>query len=214
LRKHFEFAAFECADYGFIVKTSIFLIPSLAVFSVFVSLAVSSASADQITLLNGDVLNGKVLAMTTNSLELQDDSLGRLTLSRAKVSNITFGAVVLLPATAPVLQNQASPQPNSFSDLQALSHEIREHSNLVQEVEAQVLGSSASPAAVNKFNDLIDELGSGQMDMNGLRSEAQSAADQLQEYKKEMGPDAGEEVNGYLSILNGFLRETSPTNGP
>lgn len=156
--------------------------------------------------------------MTTNTLVLQDESLGTLTLSRVKVSNITFGSVAKAQATLQGnsisdLRDQASPQPNSFPDLQALSHEIRAHSNLVQEVEAQVLGSSASPAAINKFNDLIDELGSGQMDMNGLRSEAQSAAVQLQEYKKEMGPDAGMEVNGYLSILNSFLRETAATNG-
>jgi hypothetical protein len=213
MRKHFQFAAIGCADYRLIVKTSFALRTFRAVFSIFVFLMVSSsASADQITLENGDVLNGKVLSMTTNSLVLQDDSLGILTLPRLKVSNITFGAVAFRSAKA-LTQDQASPQANSFSDLQALSHEIREHSNLVQEVEAQVLGSSASPAAINKFNDLIDELGSGQMDMNGLRSEAQSAADQLQEYKKEMGPDSGEEVSGYLSILNSFLRETSPTNG-
>jgi hypothetical protein len=228
------------------MKTAISFLAFLA-FSVAV--AVSSASADQIMLLDGDVLNGKVLAMTTNSLVLQDGSLGTLTLPRDKVSNITLGAVAaalppLVSANTPAsqanslsdlrplgtlgLQGQASLAPagagtpsagqtssqlNSSSDLQAIAHEIGEHSNLVQEVEAQVMGSSASPEAANKFNELVNELSSGQLDMNGLRSQAQSAADQLQEYKKEMGPDAGKEVDGYLTILNGFLRETAPTNG-
>jgi hypothetical protein len=190
--------------------------------AVFLGFAMSSASADQVTLRNGDILNGKVLAMTTNTLTLQDESLGTLILSRARVSNITLGtaAVALPPLASPqmnsVLPNtgQTSSRASSASDpeLTAMLHEIREHSNLVQEVEVHVLGSSASPAAMNKFNEILDELSSGQMDINGLRSEAQSAADQLQEYKKEMGPDAGEEVNAYLSILNGFLRETAPTN--
>lgn len=190
-----------------------------ATIAVSFGVAIPSARADQITLRNGDVLNGKVLNMTTNSLVLQDDSLGDLTLPRAKVANITFGA-----ATAGATQNalsdpatsQTSPgaQTNSFSDLKAIAQEIREHSNLVHEVEAQVLGSSASPAADSKFNEILDELSSGQMDMNGLRSQAQSAADQLQEYKKEMGTDAGEEVDAYLAILNSFLRETAPTNSP
>jgi len=86
---------------------------------------------------------------------------------------------------------------------------IGDQSNLVQQVEAQVLGSSASPAAVNKFNELLDGLSTGKIDMSELRAEAQSAADQLQEYKKEMGPDAGEEVNSYITVLNHFLNETA-----
>jgi hypothetical protein len=181
-----------------------------------VGFSASSACADQVTLQNGDVLNGKVLAMTTNSLVLQDDSLGTLTLSRLKVSNITFGAVRVSagdvrPLGAPGLQANANSALDS--DLRALSQEIRDHSNLVQQVEAQILGSSASPAADSKFNEILGELSSGQMNMNGLRSEAQSAADQLRDYKKEMGSDAGEEVDAYLSVLNTFLRETAPTNG-
>jgi hypothetical protein len=203
---------------------------SLAAF-LSLGFAVSSSSADQITLRNGDVLNGKVLSMAANTLVLQDDSLGTLTLPRLKVANITFGTVA---ATATAMRPgamvlsftnnvQASPkigsqpQPNSASapgsDLQAMAREIQNHSNLVQEVTAQVLGSSASPAAVDKINELLDGLSSGQLDMNGLRSQVQSAADQLRDYKKQMGSDAGEEVDAYLAILNTFLNETAPTNG-
>ena len=89
---------------------------------------------------------------------------------------------------------------------------IRDQSNLVQQVEAQVLGSSASPEAANKFNELLDGLSTGKIDMSELRAQAQSAASQLQEYKKEMGPDAGEEIDGYLAILNNFLQETGQSN--
>jgi hypothetical protein len=227
----FPFAAFGGADYGSIMKTSISFMISLGVgafSSVFLFISVSSASADQVTLRNGDVLNGKVLAMTTNTLTLQDDTLGTLTLARVKVSNITFGtAAMAAPAVAPGFAiNSALNQPadagtpntqaNSVADsaLRAIAREIGEHSNLVQEVEAQVMGSSASPEADSKFNEMLDELASGKLDMNGLRAQAQSAADQLQEYKKELGPDAGEEVDGYLSILNHFLNETSSTNSP
>jgi hypothetical protein len=199
------------------VKKSICFITSLAAC---LSLGVAVSSADQITLRNGDILNGKVLAVTTNTLVLQDDSLGTLTLPRARVSNITFGAVAAVmppPATSFANPVQAAPklasQANSASDLQMMFHEIRQHTNLVQEVEAQVLGSSASPEAINKFNDLLDGLSTGQMDMNGLRAEAQNSVNELQEYKKQMGSDAGEEIDGYLYVLNKFLRETAPTNG-
>jgi hypothetical protein len=158
--------------------------------------------------------------MTTNALVLQDDTLGTLTLPRVRVSIIQFGTMAAaVPHLAMSFTNamRASPAPtarvNSSNDLQAMFQDIREHSNLVQAVEAKVLGSSASPDAVNKFNELLDGLSSGQLDMNGLRSEAQSAADQLQDYKKQMGSDAGEEIDGYLYILNKFLRDTAPTNG-
>ena len=179
------------ADYGDNVKK---LKASLIFLAIAVALGVTipSLSADQITLRNGDVLNGKVLSMTTNALVLQDDSLGTLALPRVKVSNITFGAVAaVLPPGATSLPNavQASPaskagstsEANSLSDLQAMLREVRQNSNLVQKVEAQVLGSSASPEAVNKFNELLDGLSTGQINLNGLRSEAQSAANELQE---------------------------------
>ena len=198
------------------MKTSIsFIICAFVVLSVVVS------SADQVTLHNGDILNGKVLAITTNTLVLQDESLGTLTLPRAKVSSVAFGALaVALPPLETSFTNAVQTSPklaatvNSPSDLQAMFQDIRSHSNLVQEVEAHVLGSSASPDAINKFNELLDGLSSGQLDMNGLRSQAQSAADQLQEYKKEMGSDAGEEIDAYLYVLNKFLRETASTNSP
>jgi len=168
---------------------------------------------------NGDVLNGKVLTVTTNILTLQNDNVGIITLSRAKVSNITFGTTaVKIPVPAVSVTNTVSasppenPQTNSMSDLQSMFRGIHDQSNLVQQVEAQVLGSSASPAAVSKFNELLDGLSTGKIDMNDLRNEAQSAANQLQEYKKQMGPDAGEEVDSYLAILNNFLQETAQSN--
>jgi ABC-type amino acid transport substrate-binding protein len=174
---------------------------------------------------NGDILNGKVLTVTTNILVLQDDNIGTLTLERAKVSNVTFGVVMqkaVIPITSVTntlsMPQSAESQTNSLSDLQGMFRGIRDQSNLVQQVEAQVLGSSASPEAVNKFNELLDGLSTGKIDMNDLRAQAQSAANQLQEYKKQMGPDAGEEVDGYLAVLNNFLQETaqpnSATNSP
>jgi hypothetical protein len=168
---------------------------------------------------NGDILNGKVLTMTTNTLVLQNDNLGTVTFLRAKVSNITLGTVMPKAFAPPATVTQAvsmppstGPETNGVPDLQGMFRGIRDQSNLVQQVEAQVLGSSASPEAVSKFNELLDGLSTGQIDMNGLRAQAQSAANQLQEYKKEMGPNAGEEVDGYLAVLNNFLQETAQAN--
>ncbi|HXC36249.1 MAG TPA: hypothetical protein VNV43_10265, partial [Candidatus Acidoferrales bacterium] len=95
------------------MKTSACLITFLAVF-LFIGIAVWSAFADQVTLQNGDVLNGKVLSMTTNALVLQDASLGTLTLPRAKVSNITFGMVAT--AAPPLVSSKLNSQANSALD--------------------------------------------------------------------------------------------------
>lgn len=177
--------------------------------------------ADQIVMQNGDTLYGKVLAMTTNTLVLEDENLGTVTLPRAKVSALVFGVAAAKPSSsaAPQLNvvslyqrpKTTAAQTNSDSDLAAMLRGVREHTNLIEQVEGQVLGS-ASPEAVNKFNQLLDGLSSGQIDMNGLRAQAQSAADELKQYKKDLGPEFGAEADSYLAILNNFLQETAPGN--
>jgi hypothetical protein len=175
-----------------------------------------TSRADEVVLQNGDMLNGAVLSMNTNSLVLQDDNLGTVTLSRAKITSVIFGKVkasapwVAAPANNLVVMHPYSaPETNSVSDLAAEFRGIRAQTNLIQEVQAQILGSSASPEAVNKFNELLDGLSTGKIDMNELRAEAQSAAEQLESFTNEMGPDASGEAEGYLAILNSFLRETA-----
>jgi hypothetical protein len=194
----------------------VIVMKSLAVAFLIAFCVVTFLRADQVTMQNGDLLNGKVLSMTTTALVLQNDNLGTITLPRAKVATVTLGTVAArAPLSAAssnniiVINKPKTAQENSPSDMQNMFRGIRDNTNLVQEVEAQVLGSSASPAAIDKFNELLDGLSTGKIDMNGLRAEAQSAVDQLQEYKKEMGSSAGEEVDGYLSILNHFLNETA-----
>jgi hypothetical protein len=188
---------------------------SIAVAFLIAFCVVTFSQADQVTMQNGDLLNGKVLSITTTALVLQNDNLGTITLPRAKVATVTLGTMATRaplsasPNNIVVINKPKTAPENSPSDMQNMFRGIRDHTNLVQEVEAQVLGSSASPAAIDKFNELLDGLSTGKIDMNGLRAEAQSAVDQLQEYKKEMGSSAGEEVDGYLSILNHFLNETA-----
>ena len=65
-----------------------------------------------------------------------------------------------------------------------------------------------SPEAAGKYDQMVNDLLSGKLDLNGLRREAQSSAKQLQDLKRELGPEADELLEGYLQILNGFLKET------
>ena len=59
---------------------------------------------------------------------------------------------------------------------------------------------------------MVNGLLSGQMNLNDVRREARSSADQLRELKKELGPDADDSLDGYLrgvgSISQGNCRRT------
>ena len=166
--------------------------------------------ADQVVMQNGDTLNGTVLSVSTNALILQNENLGKVSLPRAKVANIVFGSgmakVVSLPVPVP-----AAPRTSSAPDLTSALHRIREQTNLIQQVQSQVLGS-AGPGAIGKFNDLLDGLSTGKVDMNDLRAQALAAAEQLQSLKKDLGPGDSAEADSYLAILNDFLQETAPTS--
>ena len=189
----------------------------IALFAIFTLWFVQWVRADQVVLQNGDKLNGKVLSVTTNTLILQNDNFGSVTLPRAKVTAIIFGtrrATSPSPAVSPTrdpIHPAGATQTNSASDFVTAVRGIRDQSNLVQQVQAQILGSG-SPAAMNKFNELLDGLSTGKISLNDLRQQAQSAADQLRSLKKDLGPDADGGLDGYLAILNQFLEETASTN--
>jgi hypothetical protein len=173
-----------------------------------------SSHADQVVMQNGDDYNGKVLSVTTNVLILQNDNLGTAVLPRAKVAAVSFGAAVAAPPVAPAnnfsTSQPGAPATNLISDPAALRG-IRDQSNLVQLVQSQILGS-ASPDAVNKYNEMLDGLSTGKIDLNDLRQQAQSAADQLRSLKQDAGPDAAGDMDAYLAILDNFLHETAPGN--
>jgi hypothetical protein len=193
---------------------SIWLMPFFATFAWW---SVESLRADQVVMQNGDTLNGQVLSLTTNALVLQNDNLGNVTLPRSKVTNLIFGtgtatgsSPVASTTNSQIRQPVASPT-NSISDLSATFRGIRDQTNLIQQVQSQILGS-ASPEATDKFNELLDGLSTGQIDLNDLRQKAQSAAEQLRSLKKDLGPDASGEADSYLAILDNFLQETAPMN--
>jgi hypothetical protein len=67
--------------------------------------------------------------------------------------------------------------------------------------------ADADPAAKAKFDEMLGDLMSGKMTVADLRVQAKSAADQLRALKKELGPEADSTLDGYLSILESFLKE-------
>jgi hypothetical protein len=178
-------------------------------------LAVAGLRADQVEMQNGDRYLGKVLSLTTDKLVIQSDVLGKLTLPRDKVALITLGATttntVRVAASAPA---QVSPPPVALTstgpDVSLALRSLGSNTNIMEQVRGQLLAGAGADAN-KKFDELVGSMASGKLDLDGIRSEARSAASQLRALKKELGPDASEPLDAYLDILDNFLKEgTSP----
>jgi len=177
------------------------------------------ARADQVVMQNGDSLNGTILSVTTNVLVLKNENLGNATLPRTQIAAIVFGTGATKTAGSSPAPPVGVPMPgpaaaptNSAAEPAAIFRGLSDQTNLIQQVESGYL-ASAGPEAAGKFHELLDGLSTGKIDMNGLRAQAQSAANQLRSLKKDLGSDAGVELDAYLAILDNFLQETAPTNG-
>ncbi len=181
----------------------------------FLEASAPGLRADQVEMQNGDRYLGKVLSLNADTLFLQSPVLGTLRLPRSKVASVTFGTTnAVSQAPLPSSTNDLRHAPvlsttNANSDLTTALRQLRSNSNALQQVQSQFL-AGANAEANNKFNQLLGGLMNGTLDLNGLRAEARSAADQLRAAKKDLGDDAGGTLDTYLSVLENFLQETAP----
>lgn len=180
-------------------------------FSLAVTLgfgATFNTLADQVIMHNGDHYHGKVLSVSPTNVVLQSEVLGVLKLARSQVANVAMGVTAssnAVPAVSPA-------KTNAPSDLSAAVRQLSAQSNLVNQVRAQLL-TTANPEANQKFDQMLNDLGTGKMSVADLRAEAKAAAAQLREFEQEAGDDASGTVGLYLSILDGFLAETETPTG-
>lgn len=195
------------------------------------ALANNICRADQIEMLNGDRYVGRVLSLGSDTLVVQSEVLGTLKLRRGQISTITLSSVPAarggtnLNGTAPALtrSNAAArasmvARTNAHPELASAVRQLGDNSNMVQQVQQQLLGG-AGPEAQAKFNDLLSGLLSGKMDMDGLRAQAKSTLVQARSARKELGGDENASMlDSCLSILENFVKETDPgepsTNSP
>ncbi len=185
----------------------------LCVASVFCLLPLG-LHADQVVLQSGDRLNGQVLALTTNALVFQSDVLGKVSLPRNRVTRIAFVATAPTNGVPPAVAASSAAlatntSANSAPDLATVLRQLGSQTNLVQQVQAEQL-SAAGPEAQSKFRQLVGGLMTGRLTVADIRGEARSAADQLRELRKDLGPEVGDALDGYLAILDNFLQETAP----
>jgi len=178
-------------------------------------LAARWAAGDQVEMKNGDRYAGKVLTLSSNTIVLQSEVLGTLTLPRAKVASVTVGvspATNLAPSVA-TLQASALPVVRTNTPLEGAGPlgRLGADTNLIQQVQTQFL-NGAGPEAKAKFDELLGGLMSGKVSMNDIREQAKAAADQLRSLKQEQGNDPSGMLDSYLAILEKFIKDTAPSS--
>ena len=182
----------------------------------------SGLLADQLEMQNGDRLSGTVLTVSAGTVVLESEMLGKINVPRKNIAAVTFGANAVpakasssvMPAARPANRPAAIPLKTLFSTNVISSAAIRSpdiDTNVIRQVREQML--AGNPAAAAKFDEIANGLMSGKLDLDDLRREARTAADQLREFKRQ-DPEIGDALDAYLQVLDGFLNEPADTPSP
>ena len=192
---------------------------------IFIFIAASRLRADEVDMQNGDRYIGTVLSVSADAVVLKSEELGRITVPRKNVTAMAFGTNAVAPKAASDAAAVSSPTnlpaapltaelTGTNADFSAAYHNLAADTNIVAQIRQQML--AGNPAATGKFDEMVNGLLDGSLNMNDLRREAQSDEDQLRALKHDLGPDAGDSIDGYLDVLDAFLKEsdsaTAPTN--
>jgi hypothetical protein len=198
-------------SYALAMRTKILFISSGILF---LSVAVLRLSADEVDMQNGDRYFGKVLSVSADVVVLQSEVLGKINVPRKNVASLAFGTnavTAISVATNPPAALSAPAMTDTNSDFSTALRVSGADTNAIQSIREQML--AASPEAAGKYDEMVNGLLSGQLNVDDLRREAQSDADQLRALKRELGPDAGESLDGYLDVLDDFLKESNSAAG-
>ena len=173
--------------------------------------------ADQVEMLNGDRLSGKVLTMTAETVVLQSEVLGRVNVPRQKVASVAFhtntapdtatttSARIASPNISPGGNPPVALLPGNAAPAAPVGATAAD-TNIVRQIREQML--AGNPAAAAKFDALAEGFLSGQLNLNDIRREAKASADQLRELQR-LDPQVAATLDGYLQVLDNFLKESA-----
>jgi hypothetical protein len=184
----------------------------------FLFVVASRLLADQVEMQNGDRYLGRVLSVSADTVVFESEVLGKINVPRKKVASLAFGtnsapqaAASLTRVSAPTNLPSAAPLgalANTNADLSSALRNLNANTNFIRQVREQFL--TGSPEAGSKYDTMINGLLIGKLNLNDLRREAKSSADQLRALKRDLGPEADDPLDVYLEVLDAFLKE--PTN--
>lgn len=165
---------------------------------------VSFSQADVVECDNGDVYHGKVLSMDEKQVTLQNEIAGTLKIPRQRIVSLSFrekaapaaprAAAARLPGTNAVVRPGA----------------IQFDAAAVQKVQNEML-AGATPEAQQMFNDMVQGLASGKLNVADIQRQAQSTLKELRSMQSEFGDDeTADLLNSYAAILESFVRQAPP----
>jgi hypothetical protein len=167
--------------------------------------------ADSVQLVNGDMLNGRVVGLDEQQLRLESDVHGKLSIPRAKVVSITFGD--RKPAPAPVAAPAAANPLVPTSSVDDILKQLRAGAvgqNDVGEIQ-KMIPLLTNPDAFQYFSNKLSGLKDGSLSVQDIRKEALRARAMVKDLN--LGPEAEQALSPYLGILDRFLRESDPSRG-
>jgi len=186
--------------------------------AIFIFVAAPRLRADMMEMQNGDRYSGKVLSVSADTVVLKSEVLGKIVVPRKKVARLTLGTTIAAPkpatnvAQVAMSTNLPAAMPtaalaNTNMDLSAAFRNLGANTNFIGQIRQQFLADN--PEASSNYDELVGGLVSGKLSMADLRREAKSSADQLRQLKRDLGSDAGDSIDAYLSVLDNFLKETA-----
>jgi hypothetical protein len=206
--------------YPLAMRTKLLFVSS-GIFFIFV--AAPWLRADHVEMQNGDRYFGKVLSVSADTVTLESEMLGKINVPRKKVASLAFGTNAAAPKAATNVAQISVPTnpPTAASlavlagtnaDLSAAIRNLGANTNFIRQIREQML--AGSPEAASNYDDMVTGLMNGKLNLDDLRREAKSSADQLRALKRDLGPEAGGSLDAYLDVLDNFLNETAaePTN--
>lgn len=201
--------------YPFAMRTKLLFVSS-GIFFIFV--AAPLLRADQVEMQNGDRYFGKVLSVSADTVVLESEVLGKINVSRKKIASLAFGTNAAAPKAATNVTRVFAPTnlptaaplaalANTNADLSAAFRNLGANTNFIRQIRGQML--AGSPEAASNYDEMVNGLMSGKLNLDDLRREAKSSADQLRALKRDLGPEAGDSLDAYLDVLDNFLKETA-----
>jgi len=203
--------------YGVAVKKSFLMLPLILLC---LAGGVGRLQADEVAMQNGDRYFGKVVSVSSDVVMMDSEMLGKIKVPRKLVASLVFGTNAAAPAlNVPVAHVFAftnspaatGPSPSSTLaptnvDLSAAFRQLGANTNFMGQIRDQML--AGSPAASGKYDEMVNGLMNGTMNLNDLRNQAKSSADQIRALKQQLGPDADSSMDAYLQVLDNFVKET------
>lgn len=166
-----------------------------------------TSKAETIYLINGDQIQATVISLDSKQLTLKSENFGTLKVAREKLARIDFvpPASTPLAASSKTKPSQQAPTPSALPSLPGTLKSGAQE-DLIQQIQQQML-TTAGPEANQMYQDLVQGVVSGKINIPELKTMAEDTVEQIEALQEELGDDVGFALDGYLSILKGFIHK-------